>query len=217
MKFFFFIIFSVLVLTVKGQDQFTSILYNGNLNHAALGFSVQREVGKVTFFIDTKIGGHTKQPEIYIKEWSEPIIVQDFTNYSYGVTQWGSYVSENSTTYAKYGEHKSHTIINGGIGLTVIQKPFYGVKLLVGVGVNKEKTQLVEEKCYLTTNTSNLVLADYYESSYSTSWGSRVVSENINYNTNLTVNVQWEWSYLILGAGFDTKPMGVNLIVGVRF
>ena len=211
------ILFSLIASVSFSQKKVgVSILYNGNIPKAAWGFSIEKEVSNLTLFFDYKIGGMLP-PSERVKTWTTPEET-NFDDYSYGVTEWGSYVYESSTNTTRYGTAIKPSLFNIGVGKEIKTVGSTDIRINVGLGVCKERHQLVRENSYFDFQLYNLELVDYHESFSDLNVYYEVVSEKNTYKLNFTANVLFEkYDMFVYGFGFDTKPMGLNLIFGLKF
>ena len=211
---FFFVLVSLVSFSQKKAG--VSILYNGNLPKAAWGFSIEKEVGNLTLFFDYKIGGMLP-PSERVKTWTTGEEMNS-QYYSYGITDWGSYVSEHSSMTERYGEAIKPSLINVGLGKEIKTVGNTDIRINIGVGICKEKVQLVQERSFFNSQIYNLELVDYHESFSSLNVYYDVIGEKNVYKLNVTSNIIFEKNDMfIYGFGFDTKPMGFNLIFGIKF
>jgi hypothetical protein len=193
-----------------------SILYNGNLPKAAWGFSIEKEIKNTTIFFDYKIGGMFPAQD-RVKTWTSPEEMES-QYYSYGVTEWGSYVSESSSMTTRYGTAIKPSIFNLGLGKEIKTVGNTDIRINVGFGLCKEKNQLVRERSFFDNQIYNLELVDYHESFSDLNVYYEVIGEKNTYKVNFTSNILFEKNNtFIYGCGFDTKPMGFNLIFGFKF
>jgi hypothetical protein len=211
------ILFSLISLVSFSQRKLgVSILYNGNLPKAAWGFSIEKEVKNVTIFFDYKKGGMFPAQD-RVKSWSSEEEMSS-QYYSYGITEWGSYVSESSSMTTRYGTAIKPSVFNLGLGKEIKTVGKTDIRLNVGVGICKEKNELVQERSFFDHQIYNLELVDYHETFSDLNVYYQVIGEKNIYKVNFTANILFEKNDMfVYGFGFDTKPMGMNLIFGIKF
>jgi hypothetical protein len=108
-------------------------------------------------------------------------------------------------------------VFNAGIGIDLGSSRLGYRTLNVGLGVCREKHFLVQDVSYYHIDIYNFEMIDYFDTYSSYDVYYKVIGEKNEYKVNFTANLLFENGPFIYGIGFDTKPAGVNLIVGLKF
>jgi len=208
----------------------TSIMWNTNINtHMMTGLTLETTIiedlciftnYKVNVFSMgmyqfTSFGDILVHP--YVDEWSEPeeIYSNRYTTYE---NEYGSYVSNYSSIDVSYGtDIIPRRLFNIGIGMpTPFKIGDITISMYLGIGICKETHRHIKKEMSYYSTTYNLNLVDYFytESEIYTLYYLENQTQKIK--TNKTCFFLMKNDHFLLGCGFDTRPMGYNMLIGFQ-
>jgi hypothetical protein len=207
----------ILIFTVfTSLSQKNSLYLTSNFKDASLGLGFKLSKKNINFYCETKMGGLFPAQDRIIDEWECEQVLSETQIYEYGITSWGSYVSNNTTVTERIGNVYSNYVINFGVSKNVLTINNCNIELGVGLGTGIKVKHEVHEFQYTNSQVYNLVLADYYDRNYDYNYQYKVFSTTkqvYNFNTSLV----FSWNKVSTGISYDSNFSGVSFSFGVNF
>lgn len=206
----------ILVSSISFSQNNSSIYLTSNFNDVSLGFGAKIATNKLNIFFETKIGGLFPAQDRIIDEWDSEKVLSESEIYSYGITSWGSYVSNSTTVTERVGTVHSDYVFNLGVSKHVLSIRNCDIELGIGFGTGVKVNHEVHEFQIFRSEVYNLVLADYYDRTYDADYIYEVVKTKEQVY-NFTTSLVFSWDKVSTGISYDTNFSGVSFSLGFNF
>ena len=197
---------------------YASFLYDVNIPNAPLGGIMFIHSPKLSFFVEIKSSWKTftsPDPDIMIEDWTKESFFRD--SYITWQTSYGSYTREYHDKTISSGSVEHKRIFDIGISKTIDNSESLDLKAYIGCGPSITKTEMYQKIENVWWEYSHYAAAgiDVPYTSIDQNTYYEKVSTKYESSLNITGGLLFDFnSGYQMGIGFDTKPAGINLMIG---